>query len=594
MIVPMKKATIVFQAKDAVGAVKRLRSLGLLHVEHHNIPKGDDIDSVRGDIALIDEAIATLPKEKGLIRRKTVKYIEAGYWRVAARYLHNLYSRLKQLEQHSYSLKNEIEQWEPWGDFDPLKVEELEKRGFHIRLYRIPQSELKKISLPEGAVMESVGAKGGVADVVIMSREVCEIPFKSLTLPKRGVTYMRARLAENETVMGQIKGALQACAGFRYRFLAIKKDLSSKLVFNEVMKGMGGDGPLSYVTGYVPCDSVDTVRAAAGSEKWAILIADPSEEDNIPTLVRNPGWISIIKPVFRLLEIVPGYHELDISLWFLFFFSVFFGMLIGDAGYGLIYLSLTIWAHHKFGKKMPDASLFILLYVLCACAVTWGILTGTFFGQSWLKGLVKPLLPALAEDRNVQTLCFFIGALHLSIAHGWRALLKSPSLAALADIGWISILWGGFFLARLLVLGLAFPDFAKWLFIAGMALVVFFSAPNKNILRCVGSGLGTLALSLVNSFTDVVSYIRLFAVGLAGVAVADAFNSMAMSVGFNGVISGIVTALILFLGHTLNIILGPMSVIVHGVRLNVLEFCGHVDVKWRGFPYSPLKEEKNS
>ena len=160
----------------------------------------------------------------------------------------------------------------------------------------------------------------------------------------------------------------------------------------------------------------------------------------------------------------------------------------------------------------------------------------------------------------------------------------------MADIGWTTILWGSFFLAKVLVLGFSFPAFAKWFFIVGPVLVLFFTNPSKNILKGTLEGLSALALSFVNTFTDVVSYIRLFAVGLAGVAVADAFNKMAIDVGFGNIFSGAVASFILVVGHLLNVVLGPMAVLVHGVRLNVLEFCGHVDVKWSGFSYKPLKK----
>ena len=122
-------------------------------------------------------------------------------------------------------------------------------------------------------------------------------------------------------------------------------------------------------------------------------------------------------------------------------------------------------------------------------------------------------------------------------------------------------------------------------------LVLFFTNPRKNIIKGIGQGLGNLLLNLINNFTDIVSYIRLFAVGLATVAVADSFNKMAMEVGFGSLAAGLLTAFILLLGHSLNILLGPMSILVHGVRLNVLEFCNHLDIKWSGFSYRPLKEE---
>jgi V/A-type H+-transporting ATPase subunit I len=317
-----------------------------------------------------------------------------------------------------------------------------------------------------------------------------------------------------------------------------------------------------------------------------------NEEDNVPTLIRNPRWISMISPVFKLIEVLPGYHELDISLWFLIFLSIFFGMLVGDAAYGVIFLLLTIFSRIKWGNRARNKSIFFLLYLLSSCVIVWGVLTGTFFGQQWLPGWVRPLMPALRNDKSLQEICFLIGAAHLSIARLWRAALKAPSPKALADIGWTVILWGGFFLARMLVLGESFPVFGKWLFISGTTLVIFFTDPRKNMLKGTVNGISSFFLSVVNSFTDIVSYIRLFAVGLATVAVADSFNSMAMDLGFGSPAAGALAAIILFVGHALNIMLAPMSVLVHGVRLNVLEFCSHVDIKWGGFSYKPLEDGK--
>jgi V/A-type H+-transporting ATPase subunit I len=122
---------------------------------------------------------------------------------------------------------------------------------------------------------------------------------------------------------------------------------------------------------------------------------------------------------------------------------------------------------------------------------------------------------------------------------------------------------------------------------------LFFTSPQKNILKTIGEGLGAIALSLVNNFTDVVSYIRLFAVGLAGVAIADAFNFMAYGVIKKGEpLTIIIAVLIIICGNALNIILGPMSILVHGVRLNVLEFCGHANVTWSGFVYKPFDRKE--
>jgi V/A-type H+-transporting ATPase subunit I len=272
----------------------------------------------------------------------------------------------------------------------------------------------------------------------------------------------------------------------------------------------------------------------------------------------------------------------------LIFFSIFFAMIIGDAGYGLIFFSLTVFAHKKMGKKMHDHTAFFLFYVLSSCTILWGLITGTFFGQEWyLKAGLKPLIPALINTKVLQAFCFFLGAIHLTLAHLWRALRQLPSLTAAAEIGWIAVLWAAFFLAKTLILGDMFPFFGKWLIIGGITLVIFFSSPQRNILKTIAIGVANVALSLVNNFTDVVSYIRLFAVGLAGVAIADTVNTLAASAGGG---NWLISAPILLVGHTINFVLGPVGVLVHGVRLNVLEFSSHIGVSWSGVKYQPLEE----
>jgi V/A-type H+-transporting ATPase subunit I len=274
---------------------------------------------------------------------------------------------------------------------------------------------------------------------------------------------------------------------------------------------------------------------------------------------------------------------------FLIFFSIFFGILIGDAGYGLVYilltLLLTLWLNKTMKLNAEMKTMVSLFYLLGSCAIIWGVLTGTFFGQGWLQ----PLVPQLNNPESMETFCFFLGALHLSIAHSWRAFLKFPSLTALADVGYICILWTAFFLARTLVLGEDFPPFGIWLVAIGIILVILFTSPQSHVLRGIGEGLGTIALSFMNNITDVISYVRLFAVGLAGLAIAETTNTLASGFG-NGVVALMAGAAILIIGHGLNIILGIISVLVHGVRLNVLEFSGHANVTWSGSAFEPLKE----
>jgi V/A-type H+-transporting ATPase subunit I len=261
-------------------------------------------------------------------------------------------------------------------------------------------------------------------------------------------------------------------------------------------------------------------------------------------------------------------------------------MLIGDAGYGLVYILLAMFMQRKM-KHLKDKRVFSLVYLLSSCAVVWGLITGIFFGpHKWLR----PLIPYFSKDINTQAFCFLIGTTQLSIAHLWKFLRKWPSLKALSDIGWVFILWAAYLLANTLILSKTFPVFGKYFFIIGAALVILFTNPLRNIFKGIGIGLGDFLLKVMGSFGDIVSYVRLFAVGAAGVAIAAAFNQMAAGVGTRTFIAGLICFIILFLGHTLNIVMGILAVLVHGVRLNVLEFSGHLDMEWSGVEYAPFKE----
>lgn len=588
MIVPMKKVAILMQDKDADSTLHKLRSLGVLHVEHGQPPRGKDIAFIQEDLALITDVLAILSKPEFRVEALKPSDKKLDDWKVAAKHIVDSRNRLNQLEDYSRNLRSKISEWERWGDFNPEAIKALAQKNIYVRLYQIPSKEIK--TLPSDVIVKKISSFGGLLNCAIISKGRIEVPFKEISLPKMSLDEMQLRLKEDMRVIDLIKNNICQCLSRQEEFLRIKKQLEKELEFQEALKGMGNVGAINYITGYIPFDKAEFLSGEAKKQRWGILITDPKDEDRVPTLIRNPRWVSLINPIFKVIEIIPGYRELDISLWFLVFLSIFFGMLIGDAGYGIILFALTFFAKRRWLDKVAEKSIFNLFYLFSLCAIIWGALTGTFFGQEWLHQFTKPLMPALRSDTNIQILCFLLGAIHLSIAHIWRAIRKMPSLMSLADIGWTFVLWGAFFLAKNLVLGYDFPPYARWFFIVGPAMVVFFTAPKRNILKSVGIGFGNLLLNVVNTFTDVVSYVRLFAVGLATVAVADSFNNMALGIGYNSFITASGTVLILLFGHALNILLGPMAVLVHGVRLNVLEFCNHVDIKWSGFAFRPLEE----
>jgi V/A-type H+-transporting ATPase subunit I len=576
MIVKMKKIILVMQSKDISSSLEPLRGLGLLHVEHENLPASEDITKIKEERERAIEAISILPDMKN---QESLKGPGGG---IAAEIL-DLLDEKETLIEKLHKVKHEITMWEEWGDFDPEIIKGLENKGVLVKLCKVTPQEKK--NMPEGVILEELFKKGNIIYCAAISRKETALPFETLALPEMGVRKMLIEEKRYESGIDEIEKRFLEISVYKKALLQYERYLNSMIEFNEVREGAGRFEKLSYIKGYCPADRAGVIEKAASEEKWGILVNDPDENDAPPTLVRNPKWVRIIKPMFDIIGTIPGYREVDISLHFLIFFSIFFGMLIGDAGYGLTYFLMALIAQKKF-KAVKDKSIFFLTYVLASFAITWGLLTGSFFGpHPWLK----PMAPYFADNTNVQAFCFLIGAVQLSVAHIWKILRKFPSLKVLSDIGWICVLWAAYFLAKSLILNFEFPGFMKWVFIAGSGLVILFTSPAKNIFAGIGAGLGDFLLKLVNSFADIVSYIRLFAVGLAGVAIADAFNQIAAGIGAASIPSGLLSGFVLFSGHTLNLSLGILSILVHGVRLNVLEFSGHMDMEWSGVEYAPFK-----
>ena len=587
MIVPMRKATILFKTGDAETTIKSVRSLGLLHVEHQNRPESREISRLMENVSRIDSSLDILNQETGSDKKTQPQEKITGDWMAVVTHIIELGRYLEELKTSSSHLTSQIKEWEPWGDIDSVQIENLNQNGIYLKLCKVPVKEIE--TFPEDVIVKTIFTSKDTVSCVAISRRQFECPFVEILPPKQGLSLLKSQVAENKATLAKTKEEIIYSAIFWDDLSGIRKKLGKEIELQQVISGMGKGGDISYITGYIPSDQEGQLIAEVKSRKWGIMITDPSEDDDVPTLLQNPRWVRMIQPVLNLLGLTPGYQELDISMWFLVFFSLFFGILIGDAGYGLVYIILTllvmIWFHKKGRLNAEMKTMGSLVCLLGSCAAIWGVLTGTFFGPGWLV----PLVPQLNDANTMESFCFFLGAFQLSIAHVWRAILKFPSLKVLADVGYICILWTAFFLARTLVLGEPFPSFGLWLVGTGIALVILFTNPQPRVLRGIGEGLGAIALGFMNNITDVISYVRLFAVGLAGLAISETTNTLASGFG-DGLVAVMAGVVILIIGHSLNIILGIISVLVHGVRLNVLEFSGHANVSWSGTPFEPLKE----
>lgn len=637
MIVPMKKISLVVLKNERRNALKSLRKLGVLHVEELQ-GSSDELSCFREQNSIIEKAIGILSEVKTGKKeapRQTVVGKECAF--EIAKSIIALADEKKSCFDRITSSSAELERFARWGSVNPDDFRWLSDRGVHLSMYEIPSDKYTVIGENVKTILlnrdKSQARFLVVSDVAVPAAERPEglppeayqvvLPACSTDVLRTDIESCRKRIAEIE---GELKYDVQYIKSLKDSLCGIAKDIE----FENLYSGMGCEDLLSWITGYVPVDSMQKFTKCAKEQNWAFVSSDPAEDDLVPTKLKNSKLVSLIYPLTDFLGTVPGYHEYDISGWFLLFFTVFFGMIFGDGGYGaivtagaLIFILKSVFS----GKKVqPMLGLVLLLGV---ATMVWGAVTCTWFGlqpeqlPDWIVSLsVPPIsnaysdvewLPFWSNDlskgtlttaNNLQIFCFTLALIQLCVAHLKGMVRYRKSLKCIAEFGSLIELVGMYYIVLSMVVNSSIFSFSEVVYgipvgtvsigLVAFGFVLSFVFSNyegsivKSILESVKNIISVL-LGVVNVFSDIVSYIRLWAVGLAGAAISGTVNEMAGPLVGHATLFLALMALLLF-GHGLNMVLNLLSVIVHGVRLNTLEFSTHLGMSWSGFKYEPFAE----
>ena len=617
MIVKMKKATLLCLETDKVRALEDLRELGVLHVDVIRRSEASDFEAVSKEISSVERVANILGGYKPSGQASSLSGKETC--EKAAKLIDAESAASKRLD----SLQRERERIEPWGDFNPKTVEGLKFKG--INIYLCVGSKADMGSLPEGASASLVREVKGVIYYAVVSQKALDpIAIHATALPQTTLSAIDAEIARTIAEIAGSKAALSELASNVEAIVSYHKELGEKVDFLLHRDTMSVSGVVAYFQGYVPVTLEDQLAEAAKAKGWGLLIEEPTNEDMPPTLLQNPKWMKIISPLFEMVGISPGYREFDVTFFFLFFFTIFFGMIVADAGYALGFLAIAIMA--RFIVKDPKMKLPINLFTLLSCsAFVWGWLNGVIFGIPFeilakaspkifgypiLCGLPMfsdPEHSAIAQhfahkfnihdlkempDKFTQWFCFFLAAVHLSAARLFRTVTEiKHNWRAIGDLGWALILWANFFTAvNLIVFNGSFPVFGIWLYVAAVVLI-FGSIDWHDAGHAMHA-----PFALIGSFVDVLSYIRLFAVGMSGFFIAKCFNSMG-GMAYDAVPSSLAALGLIFaigviaFGHFLNIALAFLGVLVHAIRLNALEFSNQMELQWTGVKYKPFAKD---
>lgn len=597
-IVSLDKITLYGQVQDKAAVLEGLQQLGRMHLIPLQPPPKEPEARPPEKAENAYKALQYLTDVR--VRRHQLRSAsDFDFNNVMQQALANKQQR-REIEDKRDFLLQRIEQLTPWGNFNlPDHVDEL--AGYHLWFYRVPHNQLaqlEKLDLP----WQRVHHDPRFAFIVVIAKT--EPPADALPVPRThtgalSLETLRRQLDAVEIELEDLQAEHQALS--RWIFL-----LSQNLAHAEDQASLKHAGTqtleqdgILVVQGWLAKRDIPRIEAFAEDHGMALMATLPDPDEIPPTLMDNPPALDGGQDLVSFYE-TPGYRTWDPSIAVFFSFALFFAMILADAGYSLLLAAIVAYYWKRMGDSKTGRRFRVLAAWVLGASFIYGVLVGSYFGisppQDSLLGAAKLL--ELNDFDSMMHLSIFIGCLHLGFANAMVAYQAGRFPANAQPLGWIAVIFGGLFLW--LGSGESGPvilrDLGIVLLMGGVTLVGFFASRRKvdsikTALLRVLDGLGALT-NVTKMFGDVLSYLRLFALGLASASLAITFNKLAVQV--HDAMPGLgllLSILVLLLGHGINLGLGIVSGFVHGLRLNFIEFFNW-GISDEGYPFRAFEKKE--
>ena len=597
MITKMKKISFLAFHKGYEEFLEHLRNLGIVHVVEKQEGVLSD-ESLQESVRLMQRYQNAMDE----LQKLADKQVKAGAERKSAEEILAVYEKYvanKQvLEQKLQSLNRDAQQLQVWGDFSGESIQRLNRAGYVIKFFTSPLKSFKQEWVDEYNAIEIYSDKQKICFVTITPlNKVVDIDAELCQLPESSLSEIESETAKVEQLLKENLQTAQSVAGYAEEVLSdAKVALDSSINFGKVK--LSGESvvadKLILLEGWVPAEKVDSVSSELKNLQVLFDIEDPTPEDNIPIQLKNNKFAKLFEPLTKLY-MLPTYQELDLTLFFAPFFMLFFGLCLGDMGYGLLMIvGLPIFTK-LFQLINPNFSKWLVV-LFGASTILCGTLSGSFFGFS-IYDIDIPFVQNMKELLYTDNSTMFTVSLCIGVVQIlFGMIIKAVNLTiqcgfknAISTIGWIVLL------LTVIVAVLLKVDFSNPIIIALLAIsgigIFLLNSPGKNPLLNIGLGLWDTYNMATGLLGDVLSYVRLFALGLSGGILANVFNSMAVGMSPDIPIVGfIVTALIFAIGHALNIFMNILGAIVHPMRLTFVEFFKNAGYEGGGVEYKPFSK----
>jgi len=586
LIVQMKKITFLGLADEKEKFIKRLQQVGVTHVE---IPKDCPLpaDTVK-ELQKVNEIRKFLSRIAEKEQQRT-KDSPEDYAAIVLR-REALGQKEARLQTEISALKKEQILLAPWGNFNPEDIRLLRSKGLNIHFYRIPRRVFKGLALDNVAYQITHETEGDMC-VVVLSMEPVELGFSEEKVPMKSLSQIGREIGEKEEELQKITAEYKELSGYTAVLTKAEDNLTDTLEYRKVVMNVISEleGKLFVLTCWSPVQEEELLKMIGPGFTISHLSDDPEPGDRAPVLLKNSRAADSGEDLVKVYS-QPNYTDFDPSGFVLYWFTLFYGMIIGDAGYGVVLLALTIFLHIKVKSTSPMWIRFRRLnYMLSLSVIFFGVITVSYFGimipaESPLNKCMLLNFGTKEGQNFVMLVAIVIGMVHVSLA----LAIKLYRTRDLPSLGWIVVIWGGYAVLMSHMQGQINP-IAKWTLIGGLGIIILFSSSHRNPIIRILIGLNA-SLGIIQLFADILSYMRLFALGLATMYMCQTFNMLA-NMAYQALppyIGALPAVLILIAGHSINIVLGIMGGVVHGLRLNFLEWyrwCFEGD----GLPFKPFK-----
>ena len=617
MITKMTKYSFVLLTGEKEGFLEQLQELGVVDISRSVKPVDQDSSEM---FAKVTRAKKTLEYLEGINFAKDADAEAIAKATVTVEgdpvdFIEQCRTKLGELNTSLANAEKQMKVRLPWGEYDKKAIDGLGELGYTVRYYCV---DLKKYDsawseLQPLQIINNDGDKVWFVTVAPKNEEY-SFPVQEVAAPEGTYAEAAAEAAHIKAEIIECKAGLLNAKDY---IPAIKEACNKELVdldryLADSAASSAAEDHITVFTGFAPVEN-DAELAEAFDKMGVLYIKEEAvEEDNPPIKLKN-NWFTRQFESFTGMYGMPVYSEFDPTSIVAPFYLLFFAMCLGDAGYGIVLLLFGLMLNKGWVKFAMFDGLGNIISILGAGTIVVGTLLGTFFGMSlydaaWVPEALKNFMivgdvevPGLGVFNIQMLLALGIGVFHICLAMTVKAICYTKRFGFRQTVsawGWLLLIVGGILVAVLGVAKLLSPAAIKWAVIVIGVLsalgIYIFNTPGRNPLMNIGAGLWDTYNMATGILGDVLSYIRLFALGLAGGMLGQAFNNLGEMVLGDGsnIVLWLPFVLILLFGHVLNILMSSLGAFVHPLRLTFVEYFKNAGYEGKGAAYNPLTTNK--